>query len=107
MSTGWQQKELGVVGTARRALCGAPPPRRAGSGRALPTLGRATFSCQGEHSLRVDKFGDEIVGWFFAEVGNRTLLDDAAFAHEHDFVTEISRLSEVVRDEQRRLSQAR
>ena len=57
--------------------------------------------------MRVDEFGNEIVRRFFAKIDNRTLLHDAAFVHEHDFVAEISGFGQIVRDEQRGLLQTR
>src|SRR5437773_1264566 len=43
-----------------------------------------------ETSLGVDKFGNEGAGRLFTKIGERTLLDDSAFIHEHDFVSEIA-----------------
>src|SRR5207244_2953231 len=43
-----------------------------------------------ETSLGVDKFGNEGASRLFTKIGERTLLDDSAFIHEHDFVSEIS-----------------
>ena len=40
------------------------------------------------------------------KIGERTLLDDPAFIHEHDFVAKIGGFGEIVRDQKRGLSQA-
>ena len=42
----------------------------------------------------------------FAKIGNRTLLNDPAFVHEHDLVAEIGGFGEIVRDQNRGLLQS-
>ena len=73
----------------------------------LPESGERNFSCQSDASLRVDELGNKGIGRSFAKIGYRTLLYDAAFIHEHDFVAEIGCFRQVMRDEQRGLAQAR
>src|ERR1700720_714916 len=63
-------------------------------------------SCQSQSSLGVNKFGHEIAGWFITEIGERTLLDDSAFIHKNDFISEVSGFGEIVRDQKRRLPEA-
>src|SRR5438046_9092348 len=55
----------------------------------------ASYHC--ETSLGVDKFGNEGAGRLFTKIGERTLLDDAAFIHEHELVSEVRRLGKIVR----------
>src|SRR5438094_7243807 len=81
---------------------GAPSPRRASCGRVLPSS-----SCENDPALRVDEFRHERIGRFFAKIGDRTFLDDAALIHKHDLVTEIDRLRQIVSDEEHCLPQAR
>src|SRR6266704_2019432 len=49
---------------------------------------------------------NEGAGRLFAKIGERTLLDDSAFIHEHDFVSEISGFGEIVGYQKRRLAEA-
>ena len=41
------------------------------------------------------------------KIDERTLLNDPAFIHQHDFVAEVGGFGEIVRDKKRGLSQAR
>src|SRR6266851_5792605 len=89
-----------MLGRSRWTLRGAP------FGRALPILGEATISCEHKCTLRIDEFAYEIICWFFTKFDKRTLLDDVAFVHEHDFVTEICCFRQIMSDEERCLTQA-
>ena len=44
--------------------------------------------------LRVDEFGHELVRRMIAQIGERSVLHDAAFVHEDDLVAEISGFGE-------------
>src|SRR5438105_4856573 len=67
---------------------------------------RRTISCEDQRALRVDEFGNEIARRLFPKIDNRTLLHDAAFVHEHDFVAQVSRFGEIVHDQERGLFEA-
>src|SRR5438552_2022175 len=75
--------------------------------RTLPILGEATISCKRKRTLRIDEFTYEIICWLFTKIDKRALLDDVAFVHEHDFITEICCFRQIVSDEERCLTQAR
>src|SRR4029453_11164171 len=75
--------------------------------RTLPILGGATISCEHKCTLRIDELGNEIICWLFTKIGKRALLDDVAFVHEHDLITEIGCFGQIVSDEERCLTQAR
>ena len=93
------RKELWTVGRDRWALGGAP------GGRALPILGEAAISCERKRTLRIDEFTYEIICWLFTKIDKRALLDNVAFVHEHDFITEIGCFRQIVEtpDMRRRL----
>src|SRR2546430_8652578 len=84
------------------------PRKRSEFDLSIPGLLDSKFvSYHCETSLGVDKFGNEGAGRLFAKIGERTLLDDPAFIHEHNFVPEISGFGKIVRDQKRRLSETR
>src|SRR5467141_2479811 len=83
------------------------PRRRSEFDLTIPGLLDSKFvSYQCETSLGVDKFGNEGAGRLFTKIGERTLLDDSAFIHEHDFVSEISGFGQIVGDQKRCLAEA-
>src|SRR5207253_9242128 len=64
-------------------------------------------SLKGQHSLGVDEFGNKLACRTLLKIDERTLLNDPAFIHQHDFVAEVGGFGEIVRDKKRGLSQAR
>ena len=68
-----------------------------------PFLDKEAVSSEHQRPLRVDEFGNKIVGRIFPKLGERTMLNDAALVHQNDFVAEVRRFGEVVRHQQRGL----
>ena len=57
--------------------------------------------------MRVDEVAHENASRFRPQIIERPALDDPAFAHEHDFVSEIGGFGQVVRNENRGLVEPR
>src|SRR5437763_14955612 len=78
------------------------PMKRSEFDQTIPGLLNSKFaSYHCETSLGVEKFGNEGAGRLFTKIGERTLLDDSAFIHEHDFGSELSGFGTTVRDQKR------
>src|SRR5437762_3632467 len=94
---GWpRQLKSRMTARERWIVRGAP------GGRALPSY-REPKSCENDSALRVDEFRHERFSWFLTQISDRAFLHKTAVIHEHDFVAEIDRLSQIVGDGQCRL----
>src|SRR6266478_2940831 len=58
-------------------------------------------------TLRGNEFRHERVSGSFAQIDSRAFLHDLALLHEHDFIAKISRLGQIMGDEEHRLLQPR
>src|SRR6516162_2148687 len=99
--------QWGATGTQRSRSDGFPAvedPRRTGDHRSLIV---DAISLQKDPALRVDELGNERSCWSLPQIGNRAVLNDPAFIHQHDAVGEINCLRQIVSDENHRLTKPR